>query len=74
MGIFYRLTFRIISSTHIFRYARSEPMIFFASFLAANTFYIGEIRTLMMVFFLQVIVFHVIGKLCIRPKLSQEGR
>jgi len=65
-GFFYRMTFRIFSRSALYKIAGGREMIFYGSFICANTFYIGDIRQLVISFFLVVLIMHVVGRLAVR--------
>lgn len=62
MGIFFRFCFKVIISTSLAKIVNTQVFLFYISFLTANTFYTGEIRTLVLSFFLPVLVMHISGK------------
>jgi len=60
------MTFRIFSRSALYKIAGGREMIFYGSFICANTFYIGDIRQLVISFFLVVLIMHVVGRLAVR--------
>lgn len=58
-GILYRVCFNILERSKIYKAAKSEPLTFYLSFLAANTFYTGEWRTLLIGFVMPAIVMNI---------------
>jgi hypothetical protein len=65
-GLFYRMTFKIFSKSYMYRLATGKEMVFYASFISANTFYTGDIRQLVISFFLVVLIMHIVGMLAIK--------
>ena len=63
MGVFYRLVFKLITLIPIFGFGAHEAAKFFAALVSANTFYTGEFRTLVLVFYLPLFVYYFLGKL-----------
>lgn len=72
MGLFFRYCFRFLSATMLFRIARSETLVFYISFAAANTFYTGEMRTLVLGFFLPLMLMHLIGEFVVTNRPSKK--
>lgn len=70
-GFFYRMTFRMFSRSSLYKIAAGKEMVFYASFICANTFYTGDIRQLVISFFLVILIMHVVGKVATRG--SQVG-
>lgn len=72
MGALYRYLYGIIINMIFFRIAKSESFLFYAAFLSANTFYTGEMRTLVLSFFLPIVIMYVYGKLATKRSSMEE--
>jgi hypothetical protein len=59
MGVFYRSIYHFFANLRYIRETGSPILAFYISLTTANTFYTGEVRTLILQFFLNILIFHV---------------
>lgn len=59
MGILYRYLYYMFKNLRYIRLVSSPLLSFYISTLSANTFYIGEIRTLIMQFFINILILYI---------------
>lgn len=73
-GIVYRLSFSLLHSTRLYKVALSKGLHFYFSIMAASTFYMGEVRTLVIIFVLPTLIFHFSGILATRSSWKRADR